>query len=159
MSFDISSIPLKGITFESSSQVFHWEGSMFSAKKTVHLQLSQDSCNKHLINFKIGTTWLFFRWCNVQLHFDNNWFVRIHVFVVVKCSTNHAHDGTSHWILFNSWLAILALWMADQMTLSSCFWRYNIFTSASATLFSSWMAWHFHWAASFSTPAQWSTVL
>ena len=65
---------------------------------------------------------------------------------------------SSCWILFNSWLAILALWMADWMISSGCFQRYNFFTLGSATSFSSWMARHFYWAASFSTTAQWSAV-
>ena len=65
---------------------------------------------------------------------------------------------SSCWILFNLWLAVLALWTADQMTSSSCFWRYNFFSPASAMDFSRYIAWCFRWAASFSTAAQWSAV-
>ena len=93
MSFDIPHVPLKGATFESSSQVFDLECSMFSSEKTIHLQPSQYSCDKCLIDFEIRTIWVFFRWHDIQLHFDNDWIIWIHIFVVVKRGMNHACDG------------------------------------------------------------------
>ena len=83
------------ITFESSSQVFNSEWGMFSVEKTVHLQPTQDSCDECLINFKIIASQVFFRRGNVQLHLDSNWIMRIHIFVIVEHSMNHACDGIS----------------------------------------------------------------